>query len=194
MTRLLSAFSIDGGQRVACGFRRGTCVTELAMVAPIIVFFMALSYGLWRLSAVENQAFATAHNATAEKSVRFLSLEEIEAPPDFVDASRSPEAAAIPVLPGVSESTLRAFELLPNSAAHAGGAVYFEPITGISEDFGGFNIARDGMVVRPSWVFNGFPYVNSQHPTERDEVRDWYYEAQDATLPREMRERLGLSE
>lgn len=41
---------------------------------------------------------------------------------------------------------------------------------------------------------NGFPMVNTQHPEERDAVREWYYEAQDETLPRDLRNRLGLNE
>lgn len=194
MTRYRSAFSIERAWtfRVAC--RRGTAVTELAMVAPIIVVFMTLAWGLWRLTIAEHDALMQADVATSRKSVRFLSMGEILSPPDYVDSSRTPEVIEVPVLPGVSEPTLRDYASLPNMSAHAGGSVYMEQVTEISADFGGFNLARDGMIVRPSWTFNGFPMVNSQHPEERDEIRRWYDAAQDATLPRDLRDRLGLNE
>ncbi|MBL8746320.1 MAG: hypothetical protein JNK58_08200 [Phycisphaerae bacterium] len=194
MTPSVSDFSTDVSVRCGRMARRGTAVTELALVAPIILLFMTLAYGLWRLTITEHDAFSAAETATAEKAVRFMSLTEIDAPPPFVPDSRTPEVAEVPMLSGVTEATLRAYASLPNSAAHAGGALYMEQMTDIGEDFGGFNLARDGMVLRPSWTFNGFPMVNTQHPAERDAVREWYYDAQEVTLTRDLRDRLGLSD
>lgn len=152
MTRSASACNIENGRGFVVASRRGTAVTELAMVAPIIVMFMTIAYGLWRLTITEHDALALAQNATNEKSVRFMTMGELEQPPDYVAEDRTPRAADVPILNRVNERTLRAFSTLPNMAAHAGGAFYMEQMTEISADFGGFNLARDGMVVRPSWT------------------------------------------
>lgn len=164
------------------------------MVAPILVIFMTLAYGLWRLTMTEHRAFAQARDAAQQKAVRFLTLGMIDDPPDFIPDDRTPGVAPLPVLSGVNEATLRAYQSLPHHAAHAGGYDFLEQMEEISEDFGGTNVARDGMVLRPSWTFNGFPMVTTQHPDERDQVREWYYAALDATLPPDTLDALGVAE
>lgn len=174
---------------------RGTAITETALAVPIILFFLAMTYGLFRLATVEQSASLAARRQTMEKNVRFQALEDIEAIPDRVSADRLPAPVELPDLSGDSSGDLlRSYESLPNASALGGGWDYLEAYAEVSANFGDIYVVREGLVVRPPWTVYGFPRVNTQHPEEAGEVLRWYFENRDSTLNDSTRRRLGLRE
>lgn len=171
--------------------RRGIALTEMALLAPVILLFMSIAYGLWRLTATEQAAFAAAQAAMSRKAVGFQYLSDLHESPEGIPESRVPVVVAVPSVPG-AERTLRAVEDLPNYAAHSGASAYMEQVLDISEEFGGYDIWRDGIVVKPSWTFAGYPLVNTQHPSEALEVQDWFFDAREETITPSRRDALGL--
>lgn len=164
----------------------------MAMCVPIILFFMAFMYALWLLSVTEHASLSAGHYATSLKSTGFLSMQQLEQGPEGAAADEAPQPVNLPALPGVTDLTLLGYESFPNMAAYAAGSRYLRTVGGLGIEFGGFSIVSDGIVIRPSWTFDGCPTVNTQHASEAAEIREWYFDARDATLPQSVRNNLGI--
>lgn len=177
---------------------RGTVTVEASLAMITLLFFLLMSPALWKIWANEGLVRAEAAQQTMRLTSTFIDLNQYQvmmdtlmSDPTALLSGQSAEAADIPDLDppsgceGVSD--------LPNKVVIGtakrevkysdGGLVGFK---------GKLDIKRAAYTLRPTWTWQGYPFVHSQDMNERSDIVDWYTEAYEETLDEDTTDALAL--
>jgi len=145
----------------------------------VLLFFLLLAPALWQQWVTDHYVRAEAHRATFAKTSTFLDLSRIT----NILAGPKMRRVAVPVIrQGGTE--LRKYSSFNNTVVLAVEEADVQYSAGLNAFRGEFTIERRASLPRPTWTWNGFPFVHSQDLRERGKIRTWYKRSLKETITR----------
>jgi hypothetical protein len=179
---------------------RGTVAVESSFCLIVLLFFLLMSPALWKMWINENAARADAESETFRLTSSFIDLNQYQVLGDKILSGdplalifgKDPESADIPELSPQPPDDLQGYEDFPNKVVigHGNKTVYYS--SGWKQFRGTFDIHRYAYTLRPTWTWQGYPFVHTQDLIERGKIKDWFVEAYDETLDEDVTDKLAL--
>ncbi|MDX2116003.1 MAG: hypothetical protein SFZ24_10365 [Planctomycetota bacterium] len=171
--------------------RRGVVITEAMLVMMILALLLFIAPAMWQYWMWEHRTRAEAHRSTFAKTSTFLDLSAWDA---WWSDAPDVDAPELPPFPNAFPAGLDGFGDFPQTAVvgEAESAYRVDSPYNILERQGTFR--RYGTVLRPSWTWQGFPFVHTQDMLERGEITGWYDDGLGETLDDDVKEALGLGD
>lgn len=177
---------------------RGTVTVEASLAMITLLFFLLMSPALWKIWANEGLVRAEAARETMRLTSTFLDVNQYQVLADTLMNDplallngQEAEAAEIPDLD--PPSGCEGVEDLPNKVVIGSASREVKYSDGGLVGYKGkLNIRRAAYTLRPSWTWQGYPFVHTQDLNERSDIVDWYTEAYEETLDEDTTDALAL--
>lgn len=168
---------------------RGTAMTEAMLVCIVLLFFFVLSTSLLRIWATDMSARMEAQRSTTRRASTFIDLNADRPEPEYTGYIPDPVVVQPPATG--SDAPLGDYQYLPNTMQRGWAENYVNFGTGYWLE-GHLEVYRQNFIPRPTWTWEGFPYVHTQDTGETDAVQAWWLSVRDQTIDADVARALEL--
>ncbi len=155
----------------------------------VLLFFLLLAPALWQQWVTDHYARTQAHREAFVRTSAFLDISLIS---NFFTGNAMDAASPQDISSGGSE--LGEYSDFRNSTVVGFGDEDVTYSAGVTNFRGQFNIERRASLPRPTWTWNGYPFVHSQDLVERGAIRSWYTNSLEVSIDSDVVDGLQLGD